>query len=175
MEKININNLKEKFKIPAIGLGITIAIVLFVTLFAEISYRPKTMIKRGFEISLNGAASAKKEEKIIDFASLFKVADFEKGKKIFKKCASCHTIGRGEASKVGPNLHQIIGRKRGSKSGFKYSDAMTAKGGSWDINSINQFITKPKDYLPGTKMAFPGLKKPQDRADVILYLQKMSK
>ena len=68
-----------------------------------------------------------------------------------------------------------MGRARGSFAGFSYSEAMKAKGGAWDRASINQFITKPKDYLPGTKMAFAGLKKPQDRADVILYLEKQVK
>ena len=104
-----------------------------------------------------------------------KIADYDRGAKIFKKCASCHNIIKGEGAKVGPNLYQVVGRARASSFGFAYSEAIKAKGGAWDRDSINQFITKPKDYLPGTKMAFPGLKKPQDRADVILYLDKQGK
>ena len=109
---------------------------------------------------------------MIDFAVLFKNANVDNGAKVFKKCASCHTVGKGEAAKVGPNLYGILGRKRAGMPGFSYSEAMKAKGGAWDIDSINQFIAKPKDFVAGTKMAFPGLKKPQDRADVILFLQK---
>lgn len=134
------------------------------------------MIKRGFEIELSadGKPVVKKEEKPVDLASMMKLADLDRGAKIFKKCATCHTIGRGEAAKVGPNLFGVVGRQKASTA-FSYSDAMKAKGGAWDVESINQFITKPKDFVPGTKMAFPGLKKPQDRADVILFLQKSAK
>ena len=102
-------------------------------------------------------------------------ADIDRGAKIFKKCASCHNVGKGEGAKVGPGLYGVVNRAKGVFAGFSYSEALKAKGGVWDRASINQFITKPKDYLPGTKMAFAGLKKPQDRADVILYLEKQAK
>ncbi|MBM3579805.1 MAG: c-type cytochrome [Alphaproteobacteria bacterium] len=130
------------------------------------------MLKRGFEIEISADGKPiKREEKVVDLASLMKLADIDRGAKIFKKCATCHTAGKGEAAKIGPNLFGIVGRARATTS-FTYSDAMKAKGGAWDQESINQFITKPKDFVPGTKMAFPGLKKPQDRADVILFLEK---
>lgn len=163
----------EKFKIPAISFAIALSITIFSIVFAALFYQPKKDIKRGFqiEIAADGKAVAKKVEKPVDLATLLKTANVDNGAKIFKKCASCHTIGKGEAAKVGPNLFGVIGRARASTS-FSYSDALKAKGGAWDIESINQFITKPKDYVPGTKMAFPGLKKPQDRADVLLFLQK---
>ena len=156
---------------PAFLLAIIITTsAIFIS---QLLYRQKPMIKRGYEIEIgkDGKPVAKKIEKVVDLAELLKLADFDRGAKIFKKCATCHTIGKGEAAKIGPNLFGVVGRKRASTS-FSYSDAMRAKGGSWDAESIGQFITKPKDYVPGTKMAFPGLKKPQDRADVILFLQK---
>jgi cytochrome c len=164
----------EKFKIPAIAFVFSIVMAVFAVLFADLFYQPKTALKRGFEIAISadGKPVPKKEEKVIDIATLLKAANVDNGAKIFRKCASCHTIGKGEAAKVGPNLFGVIGRARGSMAGFSYSDAMKAKGGSWDIESVSQFITKPKNYIAGTKMAFPGLKKPQDRADVILFLQK---
>ncbi|MBU6140294.1 MAG: cytochrome c family protein [Proteobacteria bacterium] len=164
-----------KSKLASFGpsIGLALLITLFAIFFADILYQPKKMIKRGFQIELSsdGRPVVKKEEKPVDLASMMKLADLNRGEKIFKKCATCHTIAKGEAAKVGPNLHGIVGRKKAFTS-FSYSDAMRAKGGSWDIESINQFITKPKDYVPGTKMAFPGLKKPQDRADVIMFLEK---
>jgi cytochrome c len=157
------------------GPSIFLALVVmgFAILAADLLYHPKKMLKRGFEIELSadGKPVVKKEEKPVDLASMMKTADLDRGAKIFKKCATCHSIGKGEAAKVGPNLYAIVGRKKASAA-FAYSDAMKAKGGAWDAESINQFITKPKDFVPGTKMAFPGLKKPQDRADVILFLQK---
>ena len=172
MKKI-IEFLQLQFKKFAPVVILPIAIVLFAIIAANLLYQPKKMFKRGFEIefSADGKPVAKKEEKPVDFPSLMKLADLDRGAKIFKKCATCHTIGKGEAAKIGPNLFGVVGRKRASTS-FSYSDAMRAKGGSWDAESIGQFITKPKEYVPGTKMAFPGLKKPQDRADVILFLQK---
>jgi cytochrome c len=165
---------KELLKIPSIALTIALALVCFAILTANLLYRPKLVVKRGFEIviSADGKAVAKKEEKPVDLAAMMKAANVDRGVKIFKKCASCHTIGKGEVAKIGPNLFGIIGRKKASFAGFSYSEAMKSKGGVWDAESVSQFITKPKDFIPGTKMGFPGLKKPQDRADVILYLQQ---
>jgi cytochrome c len=164
----------QEIKLKSLSFFISILVVFISVIFADLLYRPKQNIKRGFEIELSadGKPVVKKEEKIIDLATLLKTADIDRGIKIFKKCATCHSINKGEAAKVGPNLYAVLGRKRGSMSGFSYSKAMIEKGGSWDAESINQFIAKPREYLPGTKMAFAGLKKPQDRADIILYLQK---
>lgn len=180
MEKIK-KFLNDQFKIfaakgkeSAPSFGLALCVVLFAILIADLLYQPKKIVKRGFQIELSadGKAVVKKEEKPVDLASLMKIADVDRGAKIFKKCASCHNIAKGEGAKVGPNLFGILGRKRASFAGFSYSEAMKSKGGAWDRDSVNTFITKPKDYVPGTKMAFPGLKKPQDRADVILFLEK---
>ncbi len=171
----------EKFKIPLINLATTFSasflVVVFAVIFADLFYQPKKMVKRGFEVavSADGKPVAKEEAKPIDLATLMQSADFDRGAKISKKCASCHSFGKGESAKVGPNLFGIIGRSKGSMSGFSYSKALLEKGGSWDKESINQFITKPKYFIPGTKMGFAGLKKPQDRADVILFLEKSAK
>jgi cytochrome c len=166
--------MKENFKIIGAGFAAAVLLAIFAVIFADLFYQPKEAIKRGYEIKLtaDGKAAPKEEKKPVNFEELMKLADVTRGEKIFKKCATCHTVKQGEAAKVGPNLFGIIGRAKGSFAGFKYSDAMKAKGGSWNRAEIDQFITKPKDYLPGTKMAFAGLKKPQDRADVILFLEK---
>jgi cytochrome c len=158
-------------------LSFAIVVVAFVTIIADLTYRPKLVTKRGFEIELSadGKPVAKKVEAPVILADLMKIADFDRGAKIFKKCASCHNVQKGEGSKVGPALYGVVGRAKGTFAGFAYSDGLKAKGGIWDRESINQFITKPKDYITGTKMAFAGLKKPQDRADVILYLEQVAK
>lgn len=157
----------------ATSFSIVFLVIILAILFADISYRPKKMVARGFEIELSkdGKPVAKKEEKPVILAELMKIADIDRGAKIFKKCASCHNVGKGEGAKVGPNLYGIVGKARGSFPGFTYSQGLKSMGGNWDRESISQFITKPKDYIAGTKMAFAGLKKPQDRADVILYLE----
>lgn len=163
----------DKFKIPFFAFIIAIAIIAFATLFADITYSPKAMLKRGFEIKIAADGTVvKKEEKSVDIAALLKTADFDRGAKIFKKCATCHTINKGGANKVGPNLYSVVGRKRAAISSFKYSEAMIKKGGSWSRDDLNLFLTKPKAFVSGTKMGFAGLKKPQDRADAILYLER---
>ncbi len=166
----------EKFRIPLTAFAAAFLVAIFAVLVADLLYQPKNIVKRGFEIevAVDGKVVEKKEVKPVDLASLMKIADFDRGAKISKKCSTCHSFGKGEAAKVGPNLFGVVGRKKASTT-FAYSEAMKAKGGSWDAESVNQFITKPKDYIPGTKMGFAGLKKPQDRADVILFLEKSAK
>lgn len=163
----------DKFKIPFFGFAIAVAIVLTATLLADVLYRPKLMVKRGYEILISADGKViKKEEKPVDLAALMKTANFDNGAKIFKKCATCHNADKGSGNKVGPNLFTVVGRKKAAIGDFKYSEAMIKKGGSWTRDDLNLFLTKPKDFVPGTKMGFAGLKKPQDRADVIMYLEK---
>jgi len=99
--------------------------------------------------------------------------DPEKGKKVFAKCMACHTLEAGK-NKVGPSLHGIIGRKAGQVEGFTYSDAMKNSGLTWDEATLDTYLTAPKKEVPGNKMAFPGLPKPDDRANVIAYLKQAS-
>lgn len=101
-------------------------------------------------------------------------ADVEKGKKISKACASCHSFDKGGPVKTGPTLWNIVGRKKGSKSGFGYSSAMAEAGGTWTYADLNKFLWKPKKTIPGTKMNFIGLKKPEDRAAIIAWLRTLS-
>jgi len=100
--------------------------------------------------------------------------DAAEGEKVFKKCKACHQVGDGAANKVGPMLNGVVGKAAGSVEGFKYSDAMLAKGGEgmvWDEATLDAFLTKPKDVVPGTKMSFAGLRKEDDRENVIAYLK----
>jgi cytochrome c len=171
------NDNKHKIIDAITYFSFAVMIIFLVSLLADILYYPKQMLKRGYEIELSkdGKPIVKKEEKQLPLIDLMKMADIDRGAKIFKKCSSCHNIGKGEGAKVGPNLYGVVGRAKGVFPGFSYSEGLKTKGGIWDRESINQFITKPKDYISGTKMAFAGLKKPQDRADVILYLEKQPK
>lgn len=167
----------KNIKTPLISFILAIIIAVFAVTSADLLYKPKKMVKRGFKVEIlaDGKVAKKKEVKPVDIATLMRTADFDRGAKIAKKCASCHSFGKGGATKIGPNLYKVIGRKKASIAGFSYSKAMKASGGRWDINAINSFITKPKKYIPGTKMGFAGLRKPKDRADVILFLKKGSK
>ncbi|MFZ2871840.1 c-type cytochrome [Zavarzinia sp.] len=114
------------------------------------------------------AAEAPKDPPV---EQLLASASVENGQKQFAKCASCHTVDKGGAAKVGPNLWGVVGNKHAHMEGFAYSDAMKAKPGLWEFAALYEFLRSPKDYVPGTKMGFAGLKKPQDRADLIAYLR----
>ncbi len=103
--------------------------------------------------------------------------DAEKGEKVFKKCAACHAVGEGAKNKVGPELNEIFGRTAGSLEDYKYSKAMIEAGGGglvWDEATLTTYLTKPKDMVKGTKMAFAGLKKDDEVANVLAYLRTFS-
>ena len=100
------------------------------------------------------------------------------GEKVFRKCAACHSVGEGAHSRVGPLLNDLFGRTAGTVDGFKYSAAMVAAGDNgivWDEQTLTQFLVKPRDYVKGSKMAFAGLKKSADIANVIEYLKTFDK
>jgi cytochrome c len=97
--------------------------------------------------------------------------DAGKGEKIFARCKACHTIEVGK-NKVGPSLAGVVGRHAGAIADFKYSDAMHSAGVTWDEASLDKYLADPKGFVPGNKMAFPGLKNEQDRQDVIAYLKQ---
>lgn len=100
--------------------------------------------------------------------------DPKKGKRVYNKCKTCHNLTKA-TNKIGPNLVGIFGRKAGSVEGFKYSSAMRDSGIVWDDKAIEAYITNPKKFLPGNKMVFVGLKKPQQRADLIAYMKQQQK
>ncbi len=105
---------------------------------------------------------------------LIATADVTKGAKLSKACTACHSSDKDGANKVGPNLWDIVGGPKAGKAGFKYSKAMSDIGGAWDYNDLNKFLWKPKSYAPGTKMGYAGMKKAQDRADIIAWLRTLS-
>lgn len=106
-----------------------------------------------------------------DIKPLLATADLVNGEKVFKKCAVCHTVAKGDANKVGPNLWNVVNGPKDHMPGFAYSEAIKSKGGTWTYDDLNEFLYKPQAFIKGTKMSFAGLSNDKDRADVIAYLR----
>ena len=137
------------------------------------SERPEKM---GYEVqgveeeASGGAAVAEKP-----FAFYMSTGDQLKGADVFKKCAACHNADKGGANALGPNLWGVVGDKVAEgRGGFAFTDALKSKGGTWTFDQLGEWLKSPKAYAPGTKMTFAGLSNPQDRANVIAYLNVQS-
>jgi cytochrome c len=107
--------------------------------------------------------------------TLLASASAERGAQVAKQCQACHNFEEGQGPKVGPDLYNVVGRKIASVSGFNYSSALKSKNGTWDFNALNAWLIKPSAYVPGTAMTFAGLSNDKQRADVIAYLDTLSK
>ncbi len=130
-------------------------------------------VVQGVEVEASAGGAAAEAEKPIEF--YLASADPAKGEAQFKKCASCHSIDKGGAAGIGPNLYGIVGKKHGAAPGFGYSDAMKATGDKvWDWQALAAWLSNPKQYIPGNKMSFAGIGKPEDRANLIAYLNTKS-
>ncbi len=117
-----------------------------------------------------GGEGAAEAEKPIEF--YLASADPTKGEQVFKKCAACHNADKGGPNQVGPNLWSVVGAPIGEGRGFAWSDVLAKHGGTWGWDNLSEWLKSPKTFAPGTKMTFAGLSKPQERADVIAYLNQ---
>ena len=111
---------------------------------------------------------------VIPLANLLANADLARGQTVAKKCLSCHTFGNGGKDSTGPNLWNVVGAERAAKAGFNYSDAMATFGGAWSLESLDDYLRKPGKYIKGTRMAFAGIRKADDRANLIAYMRSQS-
>ena len=118
-----------------------------------------------------GADAGGGEAEEVDLAALVAAADPAKGEKVFNKCKSCHKVEDG-ANGLGPHLWGVVNRDIGSVSGFGYSGALADMEGNWDLAALDAFLADPKGFASGTKMAFAGLKKPEDRVNLIVWLNQ---
>jgi cytochrome c2 len=107
-------------------------------------------------------------------AEILAQGDPAAGEKVFRKCKACHTVEEDGPSRVGPNLYGIVGASVAAVDGFRYSGALADHGGDWTPDRLAAFLANPRKAVPGTKMSFAGLRKPEDQADVIAYLASLS-
>ncbi|WP_341763619.1 cytochrome c family protein [Candidatus Tisiphia endosymbiont of Beris chalybata] len=151
-------------------------ISMMVGFIANILYKPLLRPEaRGYSIPITDSSiedtSQTTAVEPVNIEELIKKANAEAGSNIIKKCLMCHTFDKNGLNKVGPNLWNVVGSKKAKVENYKYSTALSNIGGIWDEENLFHFLHKPNQYLPGTKMTFAGLNKPQDIADVIVFLK----
>ncbi len=139
--------------------------------------KPKTP---GYVVEVEKAVSDSTQTKTdvaikkVDISALMAMGDLAHGEKVFKKCAACHSIVKGGKNNIGPALYNVVNRKVGVVSDYKYSKALSKYEKNWTFEELNGYLIKPAKWIKGTKMAFAGLRKDKDRASVILYLNENS-
>ena len=156
------------------------AIILVVSIVVGLDKISETVFvvnkpeKPGYEVEVvaMSASSATSVAEKIDIAALMALSDLDHGKKVFKKCAACHSIAQGGGNKIGPALYNVVGRAVGGVQDYKYSKSLIAYGNEWTFEELNGFLINPTKWIKGTKMAFAGLKDEKDRASVILFMNQ---
>ncbi len=162
-------------KIAGAILG-TLMLTMALGLFSGFVFAPHMAAKPGYDLP----AAAPEEAAAAPAAAaeplpvLLAKASVSKGEGDAKVCTACHNLQKGAGAKIGPPLWDVIGRPKGSVPGFDYSDAMKKKGGNWTLADLNDFISNPKAYVPGTKMGYAGEENPDKRADIVDYVHTLS-
>jgi cytochrome c len=161
-------------------IGAVLGSLIFIFVIKTISeniYEPEKPAKPGYVVEGvveegTGAATAEKPEEMPDWGTVLPTADAAAGKTISGRCLQCHTLGKGEPNKIGPNIYDVVNQPRGEgRNGFSFSSAMKAKGGTWTYDELFKFLKSPGAYINGTKMSFAGLRNAQDRINLIAFLR----
>ena len=164
-------------RVSLAALG-SILFAMLLVAFSHLVISPKTPAVPGFALPTSGPAStsaaAPAEPPAEPLPALLAKADAKKGEQYAKVCQTCHNLEKGAGPKIGPPLWGVVGRPIASYPGFPYSDSLKAVGGNWTWEALNVMVSNPKMEASGTKMAFPGEKDPQRRADILAFLQTLS-
>ena len=142
---------------------------------ARMLYSPHVPEENAYHVAIaESEATAPTEQAVEPIAVRLVSASGEAGATSVKKCAACHAFDPGNENKIGPGLYDVYGRPAGTHADFSYSAAMVEHKVPWDADQLDHFLTSPKNYIPGTKMAFAGIAKPDERANVIAYLHSLN-
>lgn len=159
--------------------GAVLGVLLFAVgsgFVAELVYHPTPAGTAGYDLpeAKEESAAAPEAAKVEPIAVRLASANVEKGQGGIKACQACHNFEKGGPNKVGPNLYDVVERRKGAHEGFEYSAGMKEKGGAWTYADLDGFLESPKTYVKGTKMAYAGISAPQERANVVAYLRTLS-
>ncbi len=164
-------------KILGAVLG-TCLFLLAVHIASGAIFSPPVPAKPGYEVAVKEEQPAKKGEAAPaaqPIETLLASASAEHGAQVAKQCTICHNLQEGQGPKVGPDLYGVVGRQTASVAGFNYTAALKAKGGTWTFDALNKWLTNPRADVPGTAMTFAGIANEKQRADLIAYLDTLSK
>jgi cytochrome c len=171
----------DSFEINKIVAAVLMVALLVIGIgkLSDVIFHVEKPEKPGYSVDVEEATTvststkASVEEKV-NIAALMAMGDVTIGEKVFKKCAACHSIVKGGKNNIGPALYNVVGRKTGVVSDYKYSKALASYDKEWTFEELNGYLIKPAKWVKGTKMAFAGLRKEKDRASVIKYLNQNS-
>ena len=169
----------DSFEINKIITAILLVVLVIfgVGKISDLVFKVKKPDIDGYKVEVNVGGTTVTQassESQVDIAALLAMGDVEHGKKVFKKCAACHSINQDGKNKIGPKLWNVMFRPVGSVTDYKYSKALSGYKKDWNWEEMNGFLIKPSTWIKGNKMGFAGLKKEKDRASVILYLNQNS-
>ena len=167
----------DSFEINKIfaAIIVTVLLVLGINKVSDVIFHVEKPDVEGYKVEVKVVSTSQaNEESQIDISALLALGTVENGKKVFKKCAACHSINAGGGNKIGPKLWNVMFRPVGSIADYKYSKALSTYGKEWTWEEMNGFLIKPAKWIKGNKMGFAGLKKEEDRASIMLYLNENS-
>ncbi len=155
------------------SIVLVVLVVLGISKTSDIIFKTDKNVV-AYKVEIVEKTIAEEDKEVFDLASFVSLGNIEHGKKVFKKCAACHSINQGGKNKIGPALWAVMQRKSGELSDYNYSKALLNHGKIWSFAELNGFLLKPAKWIKGNKMGFAGLKDEKDRASVILYMNESS-
>ncbi len=167
----------DSFEINKIfaAIIVTVLLVLGINKVSDVIFHVEKPNVEGYKVEVKVVSTSQtNEQSQVDISALLALGSVENGKKVFKKCAACHSINEGGGNKIGPKLWNVMFRTVGSIADYKYSKALSTYGKEWTWEEMNGFLIKPAKWIKGNKMGFAGLKKEEDRASIMLYLNENS-